>query len=67
MNIIQEFAEWRAVNKFSLSEVARRMDVNKGHLSEIEHGKRKCTPDIMGKMVIITSSKNSQASPLRGN
>jgi hypothetical protein len=57
MNVIQEFTECCRAQNFSLSEVARMMDVNKGTLQQIVNGKRKCPPVVFGKMVKITISQ----------
>lgn len=56
MNVIQDFTEWRKVQKYSLSEVARQINVNKGTLSQIEHGERKCPQQILGKIIQTLNS-----------
>lgn len=65
MNVIQEFTELRR-ERFSLSQAAVILGTNKGTLQQIESGKRKCPPQVLGKMVtqvmILQHAGNGQAS-----
>lgn len=53
MNVIQEFTEWRHVQKFSYAEAGRRLDVDRGTLRQIEQGQRKCPPEVKIKMAQV--------------
>lgn len=60
MNVIQEFTEWQRTQKFSLREVARKIDVDHGTLGQIVRGERKCPPKVLVKLVQVTISTHSE-------
>lgn len=60
MDIIQQFAEWRKTQKFSLRQAAQQIDISCGALCEIERGQRKIPSHALGKMVVRLQSWNAQ-------
>lgn len=53
MNVVQEFTEWRQSQNFSISEAARKINVDRGSYRQMERGERKCPPQIARKMIEI--------------